>query len=274
MTASQSIRVVKIGGRPQGDPSLAARLAAAWRATPGALVVVHGGGDEITALQKAFDVTPRFVGGRRVTSAQDIDTLRMALSGAANKRIVARVRAEGIDAIGLSGEDAGLLVSHAMNAELYGLVGEPRSVNVRLLGQLLGAGLLPILSPVSASDTPGEALNVNGDDAASAIASALGARDLLLVADVPGVLVDGDVVPVLRRSEAEALVASGVAAGGMGAKVQAALAALARGVARVRIGDLAAIEDISRGTTFLADDALAASGQGATIHPSHRRSVA
>jgi acetylglutamate kinase len=203
-----------------------------------------------------------------VTSTQDIDTLRMALSGAANKRIVSRLRAEGIDAIGLSGEDAGLLVSRAMDAERYGLVGEPSGVNVRLLRQLLGAGLLPVLSPVSAGETPGEALNVNGDDAASAIASALGARDLLLVADVPGVLVDGAVVPALRASEAEALVASGVAAGGMGAKVQAALAALARGVARVRIGDLAAIEDTNRGTTFLADEA-----QG-THHDIERRSVA
>ena len=260
MTAvAQPIRVVKVGGRPQGDPALAARVAAAWRAAPGALVVVHGGGDEISALQLALKATPQFVGGRRVTSADDVDTLRMALSGSANKRLVSRLRAEGVPALGLSGEDGGLLVSRPLDFAQYGHVGTPADVNVALLRHLLSGGWLPVLSPVSASLEPGQALNVNGDDAAAAIAAAVGASELLLVADVPGILVDGTVVAALTPAEANRLVADGIAAGGMAAKVQAALAALDGGVARVRIGDLAAIEDSSRGTVFTPSSTLSRS---------------
>lgn len=258
MTAvAQPLRVVKVGGRPQGDPALAARVAGAWRAAPGALVVVHGGGDEISALQLALKATPQFVGGRRVTSAEDLDTLRMALSGSANKRLVARLRAEGVPALGLSGEDGGLLVSRPLDFEQYGYVGTPSDVNVALLRHLLAGGWLPVLSPVSASLEPGQALNVNGDDAAAAIAAAAGASELLLVADVPGILVDGAVVASLTPAEATRLVSEGIAAGGMAAKVQAALAALDGGVTRVRIGDLAAIEDAARGTVFTRGDAAA-----------------
>jgi acetylglutamate kinase len=246
-----SIRVIKVGGRPQGAADLAQRVANAWRATPSAVVLVHGGGDEISALQRAFATTPQFIGGRRVTSDADIDVLRMALSGAANKRLVARLRAVGIDAVGLSGEDGALIEATELDAHIYGRVGTPARVNVALLQLLLGGGHLPVISPVSASERAGETLNVNGDDAAAAIAAALRAGELLLIADVPGVLVNGSVAPALDRAAAEALVTDGIAAGGMGAKVQAALVALASGVSRVRIGDLTAIDDASAGTLFV-----------------------
>lgn len=244
-------RVVKIGGRPQADVSLPARVAAAWRASPGALVVVHGGGDEISALQLALNATPQFVGGRRVTAPADIETLRMALSGAANKRLVARLRAAGLPAVGLSGEDGGVIEATLLDADTYGEVGTPSAVNAALIEQLLSGGWLPVLSPVaSCVGDPARALNVNGDDAAAAIAGAIGAEELLLVADVPGVLAGGVPVGTLTPDEARALVASGVAAGGMGAKLQAAIAALEAGVGRVRIGDLAAIANGTHGTTI------------------------
>ena len=247
-------RVIKIGGRPQSDPTLGALLAGSWNnGCHGALVLVHGGGDEVSTLQAAIGSTARFVDGRRVTSAQDIDLIRMALSGSANKRLVANLVRNGIDAVGFSGEDASLIAASPIDTERLGYVGVPERVNVRLLHHLLAGGYLPVVSPVSldATATLGSALNVNADDAAAAIAVALQAQELLLVADVPGVLHDGALLPALTSSEADALLAQGIASGGMRAKLQAAVSALAGGVHRVRISDLAAISDALRGTVLI-----------------------
>jgi len=139
-----------------------------------------------------------------------------------------------------------------MDAERLGHVGVPRTVNVAFLKHLLSGGSMPVISPVSrdASGTLGAALNVNGDDAAAAIAAALGAAELLLVADVPGVMRDGAVIPSLTPDAARALITDGIAAGGMQAKLQAALNALDGGVPQVRISDLVAIDDADRGTVL------------------------
>jgi acetylglutamate kinase len=245
-------RVVKVGGRPQSDPRLAAIVASCWGRDAGSVVLVHGGGDEVSALQSALGETSTFVEGRRVTTAKDIELVRMALSGSANKRLVATLVGCGIDAVGLSGEDAGLIAAAPMDAPRLGHVGVPRTVNVAFLKHLLSGGYMPVISPVSrdASGTLGAALNVNGDDAAAAIAAALGAAELLLVADVPGVICDGTVIPSLSPDAARALIADGIAAGGMQAKLQAALNALAGGVPQVRISDLVAIDDPDRGTVL------------------------
>jgi acetylglutamate kinase len=164
----------------------------------------------------------------------------------------------------LSGEDAALLTAAPLDPERLGCVGDPRQVNVALLRHLLGGGYLPVVSPLSRSEAAAAAadsvaLNVNGDDAAATLAAALGADELLLVADVPGVLVDGCVVPELGPVGAGQLIASRVADGGMAAKLEAALAALASGVARVRIGDVNAIHDPARGTIVSRDAALSRS---------------
>jgi acetylglutamate kinase len=262
--AREAIRVVKIGGRPQSDPALPVVLAAAWAAAPGSLVVVHGGGDEVSALQRTHGATPAFVNGRRVTSAADIELLRMALSGSANKRLVSALVSRGVAAVGLSGEDAALLTAEPLDPERLGCVGDPRQVNVALLEHLLDGGYLPVVSPLSRSEAAlagadAVALNVNGDDAAAVIAAALEAEELLLVADVAGVLVDGCVVPELAPVSAGQLIASGAASGGMVAKLEAALAALASGVTRVRIGDVSAIHDSTRGTVVSRDAALSRS---------------
>jgi len=245
-------QVIKIGGRPQSDPSLPTLVARSWARSEGRLVLVHGGGDEVSTLQRALGTDSQFVNGRRVTTERDVDLVRMALSGSANKRLVAMLNTEGIAAVGVSGEDAALICAEPMDAEQLGYVGAPARINVDFLEHLLSGGYLPVISPVSRDDSGslGAALNVNGDDAAAAIAAALQADELLLVADVPGVLRDGEVIPNLSCSEARGLLSDGTAAGGMRAKLQAALAGLDSGIPRVRISDLQAIGDAGRGTVL------------------------
>ena len=253
-------RVIKIGGRPQLDPALPAALALAQRAAPGSLVVVHGGGDEVSTLQRMYGIEARFAGGRRVTSALDLEIIRMALSGSANKRLVSALLDAGVAALGLSGEDGALLTADPLDPARYGHVGTPSAVNIVLLQHLLSAGYLPVLSPVSRStdSSSGATLNVNGDDAAAAIAAALGADELLLVSDVAGVLLRDQPVSVLGPEDAQRLIDDGTARGGMAAKLQAALAALDGGVQRVRISDIAAIADVHRGTVLTRVGSMAA----------------
>jgi acetylglutamate kinase len=244
------IRVVKIGGRAQQAPSLIPALASAWRATPGTLVIVHGGGDEVTSVQRSLGRDPQFVDGRRVTTDDDIAILRMTLSGVVNKRLVASLVAQGIPAVGLSGEDAGLLAAEPIDAATMGRAGAPAHANVHVLRHLLEGGFLPVISPLArdARSVAGDALNVNGDDAAAAIAGALGASELLLIADVPGVLERGDVIATLDPTRVRALVGAGTVTAGMIAKLEASSRALVGGVSSVRIGDIDAIADAQRGT--------------------------
>ena len=245
-------RVIKVGGRPQGDPSFVAAIAAAHRSEVASIVVVHGGGPEVSALQQVHGVSPQFHGGRRITSALDLELIRMALSGSANKRLVSSLVGAGVEAVGLSGEDAGLLIAEPIDIERYGFVGIPTTVRTTLLQHLLGGGFLPVISPVAraANTSGGATLNVNGDDAAAAIAVALGAEELLLVSDVEGVLVDALPLSWLDEEGIKRLIDRGIATGGMGAKLEAALAALDGGVDRVRISDIAAIADADRGTVL------------------------
>lgn len=240
---------MKIGGRAQGDPQLIAQLTVAVRRGE-SLVIVHGGGDEVSALQRRMGLEPQFRGGRRVTSAEDLDVVRMVLSGTTNKRLVAQLVSAGVSAVGLSGEDGGLLRAHITDAD-FGLVGGAIAVAPTLLTQLWSGGFIPVVSPLSrdADDPQGGGLNVNGDDAAAAIAAAISADELLLVADVAGVLdAAGATISELDHAAAAALVASGVAKGGMAAKLEAGALALRGGVRRVRIGDLRAITDAKAGT--------------------------
>lgn len=247
--------VVKLGGRTQNDPALPAALAALWISSDHALVVVHGGGDQISALQRLRGEEPVFVGGRRVTTAIALELVRMALSGLANKAVVSALIAAGAPAVGISGEDAALLSAMPIDRRVFGFSGTPAHVDTRIVTTLLAARFLPVISPVArnadhaTAAASGGALNVNGDDAAAAIAAALGADELFLLADVPGVLDEARRrIPALALDEARALVARGIAGGGMAAKLDACAIALDGGVARVRIGDLAALGNASAGT--------------------------
>lgn len=244
-------RVIKLGGRVQSDPTLPGVLAAAWTSSL-ALVVVHGGGDEVSALQTAFGRVSQFVDGKRVTAVEDLDLLRMALSGSANQRLVSAMVGAGVPAVGVSGEDAGMVRAIADQRTTMGEVGTPSDVNPALLQHLLAGGFCPVVSPLARDrDSSGAGvLNVNGDDAAAAIAVALKADELLLVSDVEGVLMDGVAVTQLDAEMARDAMRRGVARGGMAAKLDAALSALARGVARVRIGAVSALTDDTRGTVI------------------------
>lgn len=245
-----STRVIKLGGRAQGDPALPAAIAAAAR-TGDRLCVVHGGGDEVSQLQRQFGATPTFLNGRRVTTERDLAVVRMVLSGTVNKRLVGDLLRVGVAAAGVSGEDGALLTCRPVGDDALGAVGEPDSVNPALLDVLIAGGFVPVVSPVGRFGD-GRGCNVNGDDAAAAIASALGADELLLVADVPGVLGgDGALILRLDLEGSAALVASGEARGGMIAKLEAARRALEGGVARVRIGDLSAIGNSDAGTALV-----------------------
>ncbi|MDP9202867.1 MAG: acetylglutamate kinase [Gemmatimonadota bacterium] len=245
------MRVVKIGGRAQADPSVAAALCQAWDNSANGLCVVHGGGDEISSMQRALGREAAFVGGRRVTSQSDLELLRMVLSGVVNKRLVNSLVAAGVPAVGLSGEDDALIGAELIDAASLGFAGRPTAINVQLLLTLMDAGYMPVISPVGydAASGNGGALNVNGDDAAAAIAASLKAEELLLIADVEGVRdAGGDFVQLLSVESARELIARGIAAGGMAAKLESANAALLAGVERVRISDLAGLVDSERGT--------------------------
>lgn len=245
------MRVVKIGGRAQADPRLAPMLRETWNADPGELCVIHGGGDEVSAMQRALGKEAAFIGGRRITSEADIELLRMILSGVVNKRLVNSLLATGLPAVGISGEDGGLMGAEPIDRASLGFAGRPITVKADLLRALLKAGYLPVISPLGydATSPNGGALNVNGDDAAAAIAAALEADELLLIVDVEGVRGDsGEIAPSLSTEAARELTVNGIAVGGMAAKLESAEAALLAGVGRVRICDLAGLGDDERGT--------------------------
>ncbi|MEA2764508.1 MAG: acetylglutamate kinase [Gemmatimonadaceae bacterium] len=252
-------RVVKIGGRAQSDPRLFQLLGEAWNDSPTSLCVVHGGGDEVSSMQKALGRDVVFIGGRRVTSKSDLDLLRMVLSGVVNKRLVNGLVAAGVSAVGLSGEDGALIRAAIIDAESLGFAGRPTSVNSRLLRTLMDAGNLPVISPVGYNESAeGGALNVNGDDAASAIAVALDADELLLIADVEGVRDErGEVLAAITLESARELIENGTAAGGMAAKLESAQVAIVAGVDRVRICDLAGLVDDGRGTFITQSQSVA-----------------
>lgn len=244
-------KVVKIGGRAQDNRQLFDFLVRAWEHSSKSLCIVHGGGDEVSAMQRALGREAEFVGGRRVTSRADLDLLRMVLSGAVNKRLVNGLIAKGVPAVGLSGEDGALIGAEIIDAHLLGLAGRPTKVNTDLLDVLMRSGHVPIISPVAydVRSVGGGALNVNGDDAAAALAVAIGAEELLLIADVDGVRDEhGATLPIVSTEMARLLLNAGTASNGMAAKLEAAQVALISGVESVRICDLEGLVDDERGT--------------------------
>lgn len=241
--------LVKVGGRVQSDAALTSALAAAYRLQRGRMVLVHGGGDEVTQWQQRLGIEPRFVDGRRVTTGEELEIVRMVLSGSTNKRLVRQLSRAGIRAVGVSGEDGDLLMAERIPS--LGAVGSPARVDVGLLEALLDAGFLPVVSPLARDLEGEEGLNVNGDDAAAAIAAALRCDELVFVSDVAAVRdADESLLTALDLDALERLLAGGTAMGGMAAKLQAARTALLAGVAKVRIGDLRALADNRAGTSI------------------------
>lgn len=245
--------VIKIGGNEMNAPGFLPELArqiSLIAAATGPVIIVHGGGQDIAALQSRLGLEPVKVDGLRVTDAESLAVAQMVLSGHTNKAIVKALLAAGLDAVGLSGVDGGLLRCRKKTHPSVdlGLVGEIVAVRTSLLRCLMDHGTIPVISPISLGEDGGT-YNVNADEAAGAIAAALPARTLDFVSNVPGVLNGRGLLPFLTPVRAEALIQNGAVSGGMIPKVRTALDAVDRGVPAVRIVDLAGLS-ANGGTVF------------------------
>ena len=235
-----SVVVVKFGGNAMGDEAAMAEFArdvVLMRQVGVNPVVVHGGGPMINDLLGRLGIESKFVRGKRVTDKATVEVVEMVLSGLVNKRIVQAINDQGGRAVGISGKDDDLMVCEADDPEL-GFVGRPVEMNVQVLRDLYGAGIIPVVAPVATGRNDNETFNVNGDTAAGAIAGALKADRLLLLTDVAGVKnAAGEVMTQITPEEVRQMTADGVIAGGMIPKTETALAALAEGVRAVTIMD-------------------------------------
>lgn len=234
--------VVKYGGSAMRDPSLMAgviRNVLLLHTVGIRTILVHGGGPEIDGWLLKLGLEKRTHKGLRVTDEATMDVVEMALAGRANKALVAQIQAAGGRAIGLSGRDADLLVAAPVSEEL-GRTGHIQQVNPNILSVATSAGYVPIVCSV-ATDADHRPLNVNADEAAGAIAAAVGATKLILLTDTPGVLRDKDDssshIPHLSRDQAQAMLVDGRADRGMIPKLQSAIGALNAGVRSVHLID-------------------------------------
>ena len=273
-----SIIVVKFGGNAMVDENLAARFAedvVLMHSVGIRPVVVHGGGPQIGALMDRLGIKSEFREGLRVTDAETLDVARMVLVGKVNRDIVSSINRHGSMAVGLSGEDAGLIRASARNPEL-GFVGDVESVNPAIIQRLLAEDLIPVVSTIGA-DLTGQAYNINADTVAAALAGALGAERILYLTDVEGLLADVD-DPSSRISRVDltglaALTADGTISGGMIPKVQACVDAVEAGVGSAHMVDgriphvvlLELFTDLGIGTMVLPDGGVAADGHGVGV---------
>jgi len=234
--------VVKYGGAAMTDPALAASFAqdvVLMRSVGMRPVVVHGGGPQIGLLMARLGMEPEFRQGLRVTDSDTLDVARMVLVGKVNRDIVAAINVHGPLAVGLSGEDAGLITATARSPEL-GFVGDVQAVNPSILERLMVEELIPVVATIG-SDTEGQAYNINADTAAGAVAEALQAEKLVYLTDVEGLRRDvGDpasLVKTVSADELEAMVGAGFVTGGMIPKIRSGLRAVRRGVGHAHILD-------------------------------------
>jgi acetylglutamate kinase len=240
-----AIRVYKLGGPALEQEDLLPHLAAEVLRCPDRVLLVHGGGRAVERELSARGIESRFVEGRRATSPEAMAVVEEVLSGVVNKGLVAGLVRAGVPAAGASGRDDRLITAR-VDARL-GRVGLPETVRPDLLETLWAAGLVPVVSPVSA-DAAGGAVNVNADEAALALARALRARSLVYLSDVDGVRVGDSTVPSMDASAAERHIADGTIAGGMALKVRMALEAAAAGIDEVVIAGVARLLGTFPGT--------------------------
>jgi acetylglutamate kinase len=258
--------VVKLGGTLVDSAAsrdcLASQIAAASAGFE--IVVVHGGGKQMTRHLAERGIESRFVNGLRVTTPETLDAVLKVFAGSVNHQLVASLNRAGLVAVGISGIDAFLVEAEQMDPAL-GAVGRVIKSNAAILDLLVAHGYVPAVACV-AGDRQGHVYNVNADQMAVACATAFGAKQLIFLTDVEGVLDgSGQVRPVLTAAESQQLVASGIATGGMQAKLNAALAALNGGVAEVSIAPGAAEDVLARllagepiGTRIVASEVSAA----------------
>lgn len=244
--------VVKYGGHAMVSPELSRAFAediTLLKQSGLNPVVVHGGGPQIAAMLKRLGIKSEFRDGLRVTDAATVEIVEMVLAGSINKEIVAAINAAGGRAVGLCGKDGRMVTASKVtrttvdpnsNIEAVvdlGFVGEPATVRREVLDIMAKSEIIPVLAPV-APDEAGQTYNINADTFAGAIAGSLGARRLLFLTDVPGVLDrDKNLIKELSVAEARALIADGTISGGMIPKVETCIEALERGVEGVVILD-------------------------------------
>ena len=234
--------VIKYGGNAMEDTDLAELFAqdvVLMRLVGMNPVVVHGGGPQISDLMRRLGKEPEFVDGLRVTDAETVDIVRMALVGKVNREIVASVNRHGSYAVGLSGEDAGL-INVAARDEKLGFVGDIRRIDPSILERLLREELIPVVATVGVDDA-GQAYNVNADTVAGAIAESLRAEKLVYLTNVAGLYGDlADEASLISRIDVDRLAAladDGVLSEGMIPKVRSCVEAVKSGVSRAHILD-------------------------------------
>jgi acetylglutamate kinase len=257
--------LVKLGGSLLDDPATRDALAEqiARERDTAEIVVVHGGGKQMTRYLAERGIESRFVNGLRVTTPETIDALLKVFVGSVNHELVASLNRAGTRAVGLSGIDALLVEAEVMDPAL-GAVGRVTRANPELLTVLLANGFTPVIACV-AGDRDGRIYNVNADQMAVACAAACRVERLIFLTDVNGVMDERKQVrPELSDSECRRLIADAVATGGMLAKLTSALAALADGIAQVHIAPGAARDVVARvlsgeevGTRIVASEVTA-----------------
>jgi acetylglutamate kinase len=246
----QEVVVVKYGGHAMGDDELAACFAkdiTLLEQSGVKPIVVHGGGPQIGKLLERLQIKSEFADGLRVTDEATVEVVEMVLAGSINKQIVAAINKAGGRACGISGKDANLMIAKNLERRVrdpesniervvdLGFVGEPVTVNPRIVEVIAGGDLIPVIAPLGVS-LEGLTFNINADTFASALASAMKAKRLLLLTDVPGVLdKSGKLIPKLTVSQARALIADGTISGGMIPKVQGCIDVVEAGVEAVVI---------------------------------------
>ena len=226
------------------------------------VVLVHGGGPEISGFMDKVGKDPEFVDGLRVTDRETAELAQMVLAGKIGKQIVSLINSMGGKAVSLSGVDADLITAEKLDA-VHGYVGNVTSVNSEIVNMFLDNGIIPVISPVGA-DKDGNIYNINADNAAAAVAGSLKAQSLINLSDIPGLLRDRNdpdsLIKKLYVSDAPELVREGVITGGMIPKIQCCTEAIRRGVKRVFIMDgriphailLETLTDEGLGTMFVA----------------------
>jgi acetylglutamate kinase len=234
--------VIKYGGHAMTDPALAELFAqdvVLMRLVGMSPVVVHGGGPQISDLMRRLGKEPEFVDGLRVTDAETVDIVRMALVGKVNREVVTSLNRHGSYAVGLSGEDAGLITVDQRDIRL-GFVGDVRRIEPAILERVLREELIPVVATVGVDDD-GQAHNVNADAVAAAIAESLGAEKLVYLTDVAGIYRDGrDPQSLVSRIDVaglEGLLEAGTVGDGMLPKVRSCIDAVRGGVRRAHVLD-------------------------------------
>ena len=236
--------VVKFGGHAMGDGNLFNTFASDMvllRQVGTNPIVVHSGGPQIGQMLERMAIKSEFIDGLRVTDKATVEIVEMVLAGSINKSIAAAINKSGGKAVGISGKDANLLTvkkltrksldpdSNIEKVTDLGFVGEPKSVDIKLINTLISDGFIPVIAPVGYGED-GETYNVNADTAAGAIAGATGAQRMLMLTDVEGVLAkDGKLIPELTINEANKLQKDGVISGGMIPKVETCIEAVKKG---------------------------------------------